>query len=85
MVWLHPVILFALAAVAAPILIHILVQRRAEVVPFPTLRFLRSTAIVSIRRHLLEDRLLLALRIAIVAAAVTAVAGPPIASAAAAC
>jgi hypothetical protein len=75
-VWLHPVILFALAAVAAPILIHILVQRRAEVVPFPTLRFLRSTAIVSIRRHLLEDRLLLALRIAIVAAAVTAVAGP---------
>ena len=76
MVWLHPAILFALAAIAAPILIHILVQRRAEVVPFPTLRFLRPTALVSIRRHLLDDPLLLTLRIAIVAAAVTAVAGP---------
>ena len=54
MVWLHPAILFALAAVAAPILIHILVQRR----------------------HLLEDPLLLTLRIAIVAAAVAAIAGP---------
>ena len=68
MVWLHPVILFALAAVAAPILIHILVQRRAEVVPFPTLRFLRPTALASIRRHLLDDPLLLTVRIAIVTA-----------------
>jgi hypothetical protein len=76
MVWLHPAVLFALAAGVAPILIHILVQRRAEVVPFPTLRFLRPTALVSIRRHLLADPLLLALRIAIVAAAVAAIAGP---------
>ena len=30
MIWLNPLALFALAAVAAPILIHILVQRRAE-------------------------------------------------------
>jgi len=76
MVWLHPAALFALAAVAAPILIHILAKRRAEVLPFPTLRFLRPTALVSLRRVLLEDRLLLALRIAIVAAAVAAMAGP---------
>jgi len=76
MVWLHPATLVALAAVAAPILIHILAQRRAEVLPFPTLRFLRPTALVSLRRHLLEDPLLLALRIAIVTAAVAAMAGP---------
>ena len=76
MVWLHPAALFALAGIVAPILIHILVQRRAEVIPFPTLRFLRPTALVSIRRHLLADPLLLALRIAIVAAAVAAIAGP---------
>ena len=76
MVWLHPAILLALAAIAAPILIHILARRRLEVVPFPTLRFLRPTALASIRRHLLEDRLLLTLRIAIVAAAVAAAAGP---------
>src|SRR3954452_6381980 len=76
MVWLHPAVLFALAAGVAPILIHILVQRRAEVVPFPTLRFLRPTALVSIRRHLLDDPLLLAVRIATVAAAVAAMAVP---------
>jgi len=76
MVWLHPVALLALVAVAAPILIHILAQRRAEVVPFPTLRFLRPMALVSLRRHLLEDPLLLAVRIAIVVAAVAAMAGP---------
>ena len=76
MIWLHPAALFALTAVVAPILIHILVQRRAEVVPFPTLRFLRPTALVSIRRHLLEDPRLLAIRIAIVAVAVAAFAGP---------
>jgi hypothetical protein len=76
MVWLRPAVLLALAAVAAPILIHILARRRAEVLPFPTLRFLRPTALVSLRRHLVEDPLLLALRIAIVAAAVVALAGP---------
>jgi Aerotolerance regulator N-terminal len=76
MVWVHPAALFALVVVAAPILIHVLVQRRAEVVPFPTLRFLRPTALASLRRHLLEDPLLLAVRIAVVAAAVAAIAGP---------
>jgi hypothetical protein len=76
MVWLHPAALLALVTVAAPILIHILARRRAEVLPFPTLRFLRPTALVSLRRHLVEDPLLLLLRIAIVATAVTATAAP---------
>ena len=76
MLWLNPVALFALAAVAAPILIHILIQRRAERLPFPTLRFLQPTRLASIRRHLLEDLLLLAIRMAVLAVAVTALAGP---------
>ena len=76
MLWLNPVALFALAAVAAPILIHILIQRRAERLPFPTLRFLQPTRLASIRRHLLEDLLLLAIRMAVLAAAVAALAGP---------
>jgi hypothetical protein len=76
MIWLNPVALFALAAIAAPILIHLLIQRRAERFPFPTLRFLQPTRLAAIRRHLLEDLPLLAVRALILAAAVAALAGP---------
>ena len=74
--WQTPALLFALALVAAPVLIHILVQRRAEPLPFPTLRFLLPTRLASIRRHLIDDGALLAVRAAILAAAVAAFAGP---------
>jgi hypothetical protein len=74
--WLNPSALFALAAVASPILIHILIQRRAERFPFPTLRFLQPTRLAAIRRHVLEDIVLLAVRVALLAAAVVALAGP---------
>ncbi len=74
--WRNPLALLALASVAAPILIHILVQRRAERFAFPTLRFIAPTRLAAIRRHLLEDAALLAVRIAILAAAVIALAGP---------
>ena len=53
--WQTPAALFALAAIAAPVLIHILVQRRAETFSFPTLRFLQPTRLAAIRRHVLED------------------------------
>jgi hypothetical protein len=76
MLWLNPTALFALAAIAAPILIHILIQRRAERLPFPTLRFLQPTRLAAIRRHLLEDLPLLAVRAALLAAAAAALAGP---------
>ena len=76
MVWLTPLALVGLAAVAAPILIHILVQRRATPFPFPTLRFLQPTRLAAIRRHVLEDLPLLAVRVAAIAAAAGALAGP---------
>ena len=76
MLWLNPLALFALAAIAAPILIHILVRRTAERFPFPTLRFLKPTRLAAIRRHLLEDWRLLAIRAALLAAAAAALAGP---------
>lgn len=76
MLWLNPLALFALTAVAAPILIHILIQRRAERFPFPTLRFLQPTRLAAIRRHLLEDWPLLTARVALLAAAAAALAGP---------
>jgi hypothetical protein len=75
-IWLNPLALIGLVAVAAPILIHILVQRRAERFPFPTLRFIQPTRLAAIRRHVLEDAALLAVRAALVAAAVAALAGP---------
>jgi hypothetical protein len=74
--WQNPAVLFGLAAVAAPIVIHILVQRRAEAFAFPTLRFLQPTRLAAIRRHVLDDAALLAVRAAIIAAAVAALAGP---------
>ena len=76
MLWLNPVALFALTAVAAPILIHILIRRRAERLPFPTLLFLQPTRLAAVRRHLLEDWPLLAARVALLAAAAAALAGP---------
>ena len=82
MIWLNPLALFALAAMAAPILIHILVLRRAERFSFPTLRFLQPTRLAAIRRHLVEDVGLLAVRAAILAAAVAALAAPLIITAA---
>jgi len=75
-IWLNPATLVALVALAAPILIHILVRRRAERFPFPTLRFLQPTRLAAIRRHVLEDVVLLAVRAAALAAAAAAVAGP---------
>jgi len=80
-IWLNPAAWIGLIALAGPIVIHILVQRRAERLPFPSLRFLRRTRLASIRRHVLDDVLLLALRAAIVALAVTAFAGPLIVTA----
>jgi hypothetical protein len=75
-IWLNPAAWIGLVALAAPILIHILVQQRAERQPFPSLRFLQQTRLASIRRHVLEDLPLLAIRAAILAAAVAALAGP---------
>ena len=76
MIWLNPLALIGMAAVAAPILIHILVQRRATRFPFPTLRFLQPTRLAAIRRHVLDDLLLLAVRGAMLAVAAIALAGP---------
>jgi hypothetical protein len=75
-IWLNPAAWIGLLAIAGPILIHILVQRKAERLAFPSLRFLQQGRLASIRRHVLEDVPLLAIRAAIVAAAVAALAGP---------
>ncbi len=76
MLWLQPAAWLGLVALAAPLLIHLLVHRRSEPFPFPTLRFLQPTRLASLRRHRIDDPALLLVRLAILAAAVAALAGP---------
>ncbi len=74
--WINPVALAAFALLAVPIAIHLLVRQQTRSLPYPSLRFLRETALAAFRRRAIQDAALLACRVAVVAAAVTAVAGP---------
>ena len=76
MTFLYPPAFIALAFVLAPVLIHLLVHRRAQRLVFPTLRFIAPSRLASMRRRMLDDVPLLAVRIAILVAAVTALAAP---------
>jgi hypothetical protein len=79
--WLTPAAWWGLAVVAAPIVIHLLVRHQSRRVAFPSLRFLRSTPLAALRRRLISDWALLAVRIAILVCAVAALAGPVFVSA----
>ena len=74
--WLVPAALIGLAFIALPIAIHLLVRQQARVLAYPSLRFLRETQLAAFRRRTIQDAALLACRIAIVAAAAAALAGP---------
>ena len=76
LLWGNPLAWLGLAAVAVPVLVHLLAMRRARRVPFPTLRFLPDSSATSARRHRIEDLPLLLLRCLIVAVAVMALAQP---------
>jgi hypothetical protein len=65
-----------LAAIAAPVLVHLLARRPARRIPFPTLRFLPATRLAPIRRGRLTDIGLLVVRVGVILAAVTALAQP---------
>ena len=74
--WLNPSAGWALALLAIPIAIHLLRAHRAERRPFPTLRFVPASRTAAVRMRLPSDLGLLALRVAIVAAAIGAAAQP---------
>jgi hypothetical protein len=76
MIWLHPVAWLGLAGLLAPILIHLLVHKRADAVLFPTLRFVQPTRLAAIRRRFLDALPLLLIRAAVLAATTAAIAGP---------
>ena len=55
---------WGLAALAVPILIHLLVRQESRRLLFPSLRFLRTTAVASWRRKFVTDWPLLLVRLA---------------------
>lgn len=73
---LSPIFLIGALAVAAPIIFHLMQRKRARVVPFGTLRFLREIhARLSMRRRI-REMILLALRIALILFIALAMARP---------
>jgi len=62
--FLSPLALFGLALVTLPVLIHLLVRRRAGRLDFPSLKFLRETPSFRLRPRRIQQPLLLALRAA---------------------
>ncbi len=76
MSFLSPLALLGLALVALPVLIHLLVRRRAGRLDFPSLRFLRETPSFRLRPRRIQQPLLLALRLAAIILLVMGLARP---------
>jgi hypothetical protein len=74
--WLHPLAWLGLVALVAPILIHLLVRHKSRRLLFPSIRFLRHTTIVSLRRQFISDWPLLVTRLMVLTCGVAALAGP---------
>ena len=78
MTFLAPIVLAGLAAVGAPVAIHLLNKMRVKIVKWGATRFLNSAIKKNERRVRIEDLLLLALRCLLVAMLVLAFARPVI-------
>ncbi|HZB26400.1 MAG TPA: BatA domain-containing protein, partial [Vicinamibacterales bacterium] len=74
--WLNPAAFAGLAAVAGPLIVHLLLRPRAVRVQFPSVRFIAGSSTAAVRPRRPSDGLLLLLRATIVGAAVTALAAP---------
>ena len=74
--FLTPLFLIGLAGLAVPVLLHLIQRERKQVVPFPSLMFLRRIPYQSVRRRRIRHWLLLLLRAAALALIVLAFARP---------
>ena len=74
--WLNPAALAGLAALAIPIVIHLLRRHHASRVLFPTLRFVHPSRAAAIRLRRVADPWLLLIRLATLSLAVCALAQP---------
>ncbi len=73
-----PVMLLGLLAAGIPVVLHLLNRVRSPIVPFPTLRFLKITAMKTSRRRQLQHWMLLLLRMAVFAVIAAGVAQPQV-------
>ncbi len=76
---LHPLLLWGVAAVSVPILIHLMLRQRPRPRPWAAMRWLAAALQVAQRRYKLTNLLLLLLRCLVVALAALAVARPNLA------
>ncbi|HKQ37213.1 MAG TPA: BatA domain-containing protein [Verrucomicrobiae bacterium] len=80
MSFLNPILLAGLAAIAVPIIIHLLNRRKFHKVVWAAMRFLQTSVEQNQRRMRVEDMILLALRCLLVALLAVALARPAILS-----
>src|SRR5438046_5194233 len=80
MSFLNPLLLFGLAAVSIPIIIHLLNRRKFQKVVWAAMRFLKMSVEQNQRRMKIEDMILLALRCLLLALLAVALARPAILS-----
>jgi hypothetical protein len=76
MIFYTQVMLFGLAAVAIPIIIHLLNRRKAKVIHWGAMQFLMGSLVYRSRRMLIEEMLLLAVRCLLLALLALAMARP---------
>lgn len=76
MAFLLPLFLAGLAALAVPVLIHLIQREKNQVIAFPSLMFVRRVPYESVRRRKIRNWLLLAMRLAALALLVAAFARP---------
>src|ERR1041385_5008711 len=80
MSFLNPIMLFGLAAVSVPIIIHLLNRRRFQKVVWAAMIFLKTSVEKNQRRMRIEDMILLALRCLLLALLALALARPALLS-----
>ena len=78
MTFLNPLLLFGMAAIAAPIIIHMFMNRRIKLVVWAAMQFLEASVQKNKKRMKIEDLLLLALRCLILILLALALARPVI-------
>jgi hypothetical protein len=76
MTFINWYILFGLAAIAIPILIHLFNRRRARVIDWGAMQFLKGSLVNRKRRILIEELILMALRCLLLAVMILAIARP---------
>src|SRR5512134_2626940 len=80
MSFLNPIMLFGIAAVSIPIIIHLLNRRRFQKVVWAAMRFIQASVEKNQKRMRIEDMILLALRCLLLALLALALARPAILS-----